>query len=132
MGSQKNRLKEHPKHMLKLMGKKIFTILHSEILLILTYVFMFSAMMGSLLAYTVIAVKSQTLIKHKTTQAKSEDPDQTKDAVWSGTTFSTIPTRFTWFNCQTNKISDDRQLKISVWNFRTLTILGLQEATQPK
>ena len=44
-------------------------------------------MMGSLLAYTVIAVKSQTLVKHKTTPVKSEDPDQTKNAVWSGLYF---------------------------------------------
>ena len=27
VGTQKNRLDEHPKHMLKLMGKKIITIL---------------------------------------------------------------------------------------------------------
>ena len=33
VGSQKNRLNEYPKHMLKLMGKKIFTILRSKILL---------------------------------------------------------------------------------------------------
>ena len=29
VGAQKNRLNEHPKHMFKLMGKKIITILHS-------------------------------------------------------------------------------------------------------
>ena len=36
VGTQKNCLNEHPKHMLKLMGKKIFTILRSKILFILT------------------------------------------------------------------------------------------------
>ena len=30
MGTQKNHLNEHPKHMLKLMGKKIFTFLCSK------------------------------------------------------------------------------------------------------
>ena len=39
VGTQKNRLNwtvliEHPKHMLKLMGKKIFTILRSKIVFI--------------------------------------------------------------------------------------------------
>ena len=37
MGAQKNRLNEHPKHMLKMMDKKIITILHSKILLNWTY-----------------------------------------------------------------------------------------------
>ena len=35
MGTQKNRLNEHPKHIIKLMVKKIFTILCSKILVIL-------------------------------------------------------------------------------------------------
>ena len=34
VGTQKHRLNEHPKHMLKLMDKKIFTILSSKILFI--------------------------------------------------------------------------------------------------
>ena len=34
VGTQKNRLNEHPKHMLKLIGKKIFKILRSKILFI--------------------------------------------------------------------------------------------------
>ena len=34
MGTQKNRLSEHPKHMLKLIGMKIVTILCTKILFI--------------------------------------------------------------------------------------------------
>ena len=34
VGTQKNRLDEHPKHMLKIMGKKIFTILRWKFLFI--------------------------------------------------------------------------------------------------
>ena len=37
MGTQKNRLNEHSKHMLKLMGKKIFTILRSKLCFIKTH-----------------------------------------------------------------------------------------------
>ena len=38
VGTQKNHLNEHPKHMFKLMGKKLMTILRSKILLNWTYV----------------------------------------------------------------------------------------------
>ena len=38
MGTQKNRLIEQPKHMLKMMGKKILTVLHRKILFIKTCV----------------------------------------------------------------------------------------------
>ena len=38
MGTQKNNPNETPKHMLKLMGWKILTIVHSKITLSLTYV----------------------------------------------------------------------------------------------
>ena len=52
MGTQKNRLNEtsfeHPKHMFKLMGKEIITILCSQIILIWTYGIYTNCMMNVL------------------------------------------------------------------------------------
>ena len=42
MGTQKNRLNEHPKHMFKLMGKEINAISGAQIIFIGTYVRVFS------------------------------------------------------------------------------------------
>ena len=39
VGTQKNRLNEHSKHMFKLMGKEINTILGAQTILIWTYVY---------------------------------------------------------------------------------------------
>ena len=37
LGTHKNHLNEHPKHMFKLMGKKIITFLHLKKLIFLTF-----------------------------------------------------------------------------------------------